>query len=456
MIHDCNEHNIKLPESAQKAIDTLSIGGFSAYAVGGCVRDSLMGKKAFDYDITTSALPNQISAVFKDFKTVETGIKHGTVTVIIDGDPLEITSFRKETGYSDHRHPDKVEFTESLSEDLRRRDFTVNAMAYNPKDGLVDLFGGKKDLKSGIIRCVGNPEKRFSEDALRILRAMRFSAVLGFSIESKTSDAMKKAAPYLKYVSAERITAEFMKLICGKNASRILERYSDILGCIIPEMIPVFSCPQHCRNHRYDVWHHTLKALEISDPDPVIRLAVLFHDIGKPSVRAVDKNGYDTFHKHPEKSAEAANAIMTSMKLDNRTKSQVLWLIKHHDQILPVTNVRVKKLLRSGGPELFEKLTRVSLADNSAKTEIIGRQRKHCADDAMEVMRSVIADGECFSLKDLKINGNDLIELGFKPGKDIGRTLNFLLDLVIENKLANDSESLKDSALGILKGLMYP
>lgn len=448
--------DIQLPNYITKAIDMLNAGGFSAYLVGGCVRDSVMGKLPHDYDIATSALPEETTRIFENYPTIATGLKHGTLTVVINGKPIEITTYRTEGDYSDHRHPDNVKFTDSLSEDLSRRDFTINAMAFGAREGIIDSFGGIDDITGKIIRCVGDPQKRFDEDALRILRALRFSSTLCFDIDTQTNRAMDQLSGLLAYVSAERIREEFSKLLCGKNARKILETNSAVIFQIIPELQPMFGCTQNSKYHRYDVWHHTLAALRSTPSDLETQLAVLFHDIGKPYVKTTGSDGFDHFFGHSAKSAEITETVLNRLKFDNKTKNNVLWLVRHHDEAIPLTETRVKRLLASGGDALFIKLTRVLYADNTAKTKDIAEQRKSCADDAIKIYNNIISAGECLSLKNLKINGTDLISLGFSPGKEMGAVLQELLGLVLENKIKNEADALRDTALTMKAQAMYP
>jgi len=449
---------IKLPQNVKKAIDMLYAGGFSAYAVGGCVRDSLMGRIPNDWDITTSALPEEIKAVFADFKTIDTGIKHGTVTVLMDSMPLEITAYRKEGIYSDHRHPDNVEFTRDIREDLKRRDFTVNAIAYNHLEGFVDIFGGMEDIENKIIRCVGEAENRFREDALRIVRGIRFASVLGFEIDPSTAKAMDKLRADLKFVAAERITEEFKKLICGKNVPRILREYSPIICEFIPEIAPMINCGQISRYHIYDVWEHTLKALEHCvelTGDLETRLAVLFHDIGKPKAKIYDEvKQVNHFYGHAPISADMAEELFTRMKFDNKTKENVTWLIRHHDEKVPLKELRVKRIVGSVGEEQFVKLLHLMECDNSAKATNVVEERKDYTDLTLNVLQKLKDEDACLNLKTLKIKGSDLMALGMEPGKRIGAVLEELLDLVMVGQLKNDPDALRHKAKKLIA--MYP
>lgn len=449
---------IDLPENVKKAIDILYAGGFSAYAVGGCVRDSLMGVTPHDWDITTSALPEEIKSTFSDYKTIDTGIKHGTVTVLMEGQPLEITTYRKEGDYSDHRHPDKVDFTHDIRDDLKRRDFTVNAMAYNHIEGFVDIFGGTDDLKRGLIRSVGKAGDRFREDALRIVRGLRFASVLGFEIEEETALAMDELRSDLKFVAAERIADEFRKLICGKSAVAVLRTHPEIIAEFIPEIREMIGCEQRTRYHIYDVWEHTLKALEHSmklSDDLETKLAVFFHDIGKPRARIYDEvKSCHHFYGHAQISADMTFDILSRLRFDNRTKDIVCRLIRRHDEKVPLSELRVKRLIAAEGEENFMRLLRLMECDNSAKAEFVVNERSSYTEDTMNILRKLKDEDACLSLKTLRIGGHDLIELGARPGKIIGAVLNELLDMVMTGKLENDPIALRNRAKQLIA--MYP
>ncbi len=434
--------------ASETAVAMLKSNGFEAFLIGGSVRDFIMGLPIGDIDITTNATPTQVKEVFKDFRVIETGIKHGTVTVLIDKEPLEITTYRSEGTYSDNRHPDSVQFSKSLSDDVIRRDFTMNAIAYDFTDGFCDLVGGIDDINNKIIRCIGNAETRFREDALRILRALRFSSVLGFTIEENTKDAIHKCKDLLKNISAERIQVEFVKLICGKNAYNVLKDFSDVIAVFIPEIKTCVGFEQKNKHHCYDVYTHTLKAVEKSNPIPVIRLALFFHDIGKPVVAHFDEKGEQHYYGHPKKSAEITERIMTRLRFDNDTKNKVVTLVAFHDSPIMVNdNVqpdkkRLKKIMSQIGKDLVSDLIHIKYCDNSAQNP-----EYFCGEEfykaTYEMINEIINNQECFSFKDLKINGNDLISMGFK-GKDIGKILNNILDLVIKEKIKNETIEITD------------
>ena len=425
------------PES-KTAIETLKSKGFEAFLIGGSVRDFVMGLPIGDIDITTNATPEEVKQVFADFRVIETGIKHGTVTVLINNEPLEITTYRSEGTYSDNRHPDSVVFSTSLADDVVRRDFTMNGIAFDFDNGFCDLVGGLPDIKNKIIRCIGNAETRFNEDALRILRAMRFASVLGFEIETETKNAIHKCRDLLKNISAERIREEFTKLICGKNAYNVLQEFSDVICVFIPEISNCVGFEQKNKHHCFDVYTHTLKAVEKSSQNSIIRLALFFHDIGKPSVAHFDEKGEQHYYSHPKKSAEMTEKIMTRLRFDNDTKNKVVTLVRMHDSPIMVNDMtkpdrkRVKKIMSQIGEDLIFDLIEIKYCDNSAQNPEYFRGEdfyKECR----EIVNEILSTNECFSIKHLAINGNDLIALGFK-GKKIGEALEKTLTAVIDGR----------------------
>lgn len=435
-------NSVKLPAFAQTVIERLERAGFEAYAVGGCVRNPLMGLTASDCDITTSALPEETEKIFSDMKVAETGLKHGTVTVISRGAEAEITTFRTEGGYSDFRRPDKVTFTRSIGEDLARRDFTVNALAYSPGKGMVDLYGGEKDLKNNVLRCVGDPEKRFEEDALRIMRGLRFMAVYGFEPEKGTNAAFHNKKELLKEISAERINSELCKLLCGeaRYLERVLKEYWDVLSVVIPEISPCRGFLQNTHYHNRDVWEHTVSAVCSIEPVDYLRLTMLIHDLGKPSCYQF-YNGEGHFKGHAVVSAEICKEIMSRLRFDSVTAKKVLFLVERHDMPIKDDPVLIKKHLSRFGSDLYMDLIKVHIADDTAKAEIAqGRIAGYNA--AAETAKRIIAEKDCFSLKDLALNGNDIKEMGYK-GREIGKALDFLLDGVIEGNCPNSPEELR-------------
>ena len=434
------DRKVILSDAARTVIERLNENGYEGYAVGGAVRDSLLGLTPHDFDVTTDATPDVTASLFKDFNVIETGIKHGTVTVLISGEPIEVTTYRCDGDYLDGRHPEKVSFTRSLAEDLKRRDFTVNAMAYSDKNGLVDLFGGENDLENGIIRTVGKAEDRFNEDALRILRALRFASTYGFEIEKQTASAILKLTENLRHLSAERIFSELKKLIVGKNAERILLDYPYVFAEILPELKDSIGFLQHTPYHLYDVYTHTVKTVSACPSDATVRLAALLHDCGKPETFKME-NGVGHFFGHAAVSTEKARNALNRLKTDNATKDAALTLIKYHDAVIEENERAVKRWLGKLSPELFSSLIDLAVADNSAKTEeSLERLKRY--ESIRGIAEDILKKEECFSLKQLKINGSDLISLGFPKGRMIGETLNILLEKVISGECENEKEAL--------------
>lgn len=427
---------LRLSKGALWAIKRLDDSGYEAYAVGGAIRDLLMGREANDFDITTSATPEQMKAVFSGERVIETGIKHGTLTVLYEGEPLEITTYRKDGEYDDNRHPRSVEFTSALEDDLSRRDFTINALAYNPiSDTLVDLFGGQKDIKDKVIRAIGEPKRRFTEDALRILRGARFSSQLDFEIEPKTKRAMLECAPLLENISRERIAIELNKLLCGKNAKNaILDNY-ELLALIIPEIGMMHGFDQKNDWHIYDILTHTALVVENTPPITHLRLVALLHDIGKVHTFTIDANGVGHFYGHGIVSAERAREFFTEYKYDNDTKSKCVKLIARHDNYIEEDRVYIKKRLNRMGKDAFFDLLAIQRADNLAQNP--KKTKMPHFDIVEQIANEILAENACFSLKDLAIDGEDLIENGFKAGKQLGEILDFLLNEVIEERAEN-------------------
>lgn len=427
-------------EKANKVISALTKAGYEAYIVGGFVRDMIMGREPHDADITTSATPEKVKEVFKDFKTIDTGLIHGTVTVLFEGTAFEITTYRTEKGYSDNRHPDSVAFTSSLKEDLSRRDFTVCALAFNEKEGFIDLFGGKEDIERKVIRCVGEAKKRFEEDALRILRCLRFASVLSFDIEKNTKKALFECKDLLLKISHERIFAEISKLLCGENAHTIIKDYSEILEVILPEIKNMKGFDQHNFHHIYDILCHTAEVVRNTPPLLHLRLAALFHDSGKADCFSIDEKGVGHFYSHPSISAEKAERALTRLKSDNETKKKVVDLVKRHDTPIEEDERIIKKKLRSMGEETLRDLIKLKRADTMGLAPEFHSRKEHF--DRLEKMIDEVLESQaCFSLKDLAIKGNDLLILGFK-GREIGEKLNTALEAVIEGKVQNEKSDL--------------
>ncbi len=435
---------ILLPKEVEYIIDTFYNAGYKAYAVGGCVRDSLMNKQPYDWDICTNALPQTVKQLFTAHNVIETGIKHGTVTLVIDKTPYEITTFRKETTYSDNRHPDSVAFVTSLEDDLSRRDFTVNAMAYNHYDGLIDLFNGRVDLANKIIRAVGNPDKRFNEDALRILRALRFASTLEFTIEAETKKAIQKNKQLLNNIAKERIWAEFKKLMLGAGCVEILRQFADVIAVFIPDITPMIGFKQNHPMHCFDVWEHTLHALDNAHADLLLRLSVLFHDIGKPKTHFTDEKGISHFYGHNNVSKDIALNTLSVLKVENKLKNDVVTLVDFHDRIITPSTKSVKRTIyKIGSERLFKLLLQVKLCDIKAQTPLIVNERVEEINNISNIFNKLQNDNKLVTtVKELNINGNDIILLGVKSGKNIGKILNKLLAMVIDNKLENNHDEL--------------
>ena len=431
-----------IPAEIELILERLESAGYSAYLVGGCVRDLLLSRAVSDYDITTSALPEETEAVFSDMRVIETGIKHGTVTVVSGSYNVEITTFRTDGEYLDSRHPESVSFSDRVEDDLARRDFTVNSVAMSCDGEIIDPYGGREDLARRTIRCTGDAEVRFCEDALRIIRALRFSSTLGFEIESKTSDAIHKYRDLLKRISVERVFTELKKLLCGDGVFRILTEYPDVICTIIPEMTPSVGFDQKNPYHIYDVYTHTAKTVEEIEPDATLRLAMLFHDIGKPYLYTEDEDGTRHFHGHPERSAAIARERLLAMHADGETVRLVTLLCSMHDRTIVPEKKPVKRLLSKLTYDEVKMLCKVQLAD-AASHAPDRRQRAEDAAAAMAIAEEIVRGKECFSIKDLAVNGDDLIELGYR-GREIGDELQRILDRVINEEPMNDKKSISE------------
>ena len=436
---------MRIPKDVKVILNKLNEFGYEAYVVGGCVRDSLIGKQPKDWDICTNAKPEQTMEVFKGFHIIPTGLQHGTITVMLNGEGYEITTYRVDGDYSDGRHPDSVSFTSSLSEDLARRDFTFNAMAYSEDEGIVDLYGGVEDLKKKRLKCVGNPTERFNEDALRIMRAIRFSSVLGCKIEENTHNSMVELYTNLDKIAKERINVEFSKMLCGKTPMFMLNEYQFIFSHIIPEIKPMIGFKQNNPYHWLDVWNHSLHVLfEVKEKDLALRLAALFHDIGKPSCYIEGEDGIGHFYGHADKSVEITEKIMKDLKYSNDMIDEVLTLIKYHDMQISLSNKFIRRMLNKMPKETFEKLLILKKADILGQAKVDREKRLGEVDKLGQMLAEFKMEEECFSLKQLKINGNDLIKMGIKPGKEMGQILNKLFEMVIEEEIENDSQVLKN------------
>ena len=443
---------LRLPQTVRGLLDRLESNGFEAWVVGGCVRDSLLGLTPHDWDVTTDALPGQVADCFADCRVIETGLRHGTVTVLASGEPYEITTFRVDGRYSDGRHPDKVEFVRSLREDLARRDFTVNAMAYSPRRGLADCFGGRADLDARLIRCVGDPDVRFGEDALRILRALRFASTYGFSIEERTAESLRANRERLRSVAAERIAAELNRLLTGRGAADQLGRFPEVFAVFLPELAPMFGFEQRNPHHDSDVWAHTLRALAQGTGELEVGLAILLHDCGKPRCFTVDENGVGHFYGHAQVSAELARGALRRLRYDNATTARVVKLVLHHDTDLFPLPKRIRRLLHELGEELLWKLLAVKRADILAQAAAYREENLARLAEARACLERVLAEGQRCRLEDLALDGRDLLALGAPEGRAVGECLRFLLDRVIDGGLENRREPLEAAARAFLTG----
>lgn len=441
---------IEIPERVQSIIDTLVENGYEAYAVGGCVRDSLIGRTPNDWDITTSAKPFEVKSLFK--KTIDVGIEHGTVTVMLDNVGYEVTTYRIDGDYIDNRHPEEVQFTKDINEDLARRDFTINAMAYNETNGLIDPYDGAKDLDKKLIRCVGNPSERYNEDALRMLRAIRFSAQLGFDIEKETYNAIKNNSHLIKNISVERIRDEITKIIMSDNPEKFLVLYdTGLLELIMPEFIPNINCPQNSPWHKYTVDEHILRALMNIENRFDLRWTMLLHDIGKAKCRYRDEKGIDHFWHHPEEGAILAEDILRRFNFDSFNLNKIVRLIRYHDIDMAVDGPKLRKTINTVGIDIFEDLITVMNADDSAKAEVVWIENREKYDAIKQSFEMFIENKYCLRKKDLAINGDDLIDLGYEQNSSLGKAINYLFDKVLETPSLNTSDSLKELASQYLK-----
>lgn len=433
-----NRTMIQLPDKVSYIINTIMEAGYEAYAVGGCIRDSILGRTPDDWDITTSASPHQVKALFP--RTIDTGIQHGTVTVMLDREGFEVTTYRIDGAYEDGRHPKEVTFTPELKEDLKRRDFTINAMAYNEKAGLVDIFEGVADLQKKVIRCVGDPRERFMEDALRMMRAVRFSAQLGYGIEDQTAKAIGELASNLALISAERIQTELIKLVTSPHPEALRTAYeTGITKVILPEFDRCMETEQNNPHHCYCVGEHILRSMEEIRPDKTLRLAMLFHDIGKPRTLTEDEKGIYHFHGHPAVSEEMTRTILRRLKFDNETLDYVTKLVRYHDYDVIPKPANVRRAVLKTGELIFPLLLEVKEADLKAQSMYMRREKEEKLTAVGRVYQEILSQKQCVSLKTLAVTGTDLIkEAGMQPGREIGSMLQKLLDLVVEDPSLNE------------------
>ena len=432
-----------LPPAVAAALGKLEAAGFEAWCVGGCVRDSLLGKTPYDWDIATGALPQETAACFRGERLLHVGEIHGTIALVPEkGRPIEITTFRRETGYSDRRHPDAVVFCRQVEEDLARRDFTINAMAYHPRRGLVDPFGGQRDLKAGVLRCVGAPRRRLEEDALRILRCLRFAAQLGFSIEPETAAALLEKKTLLSLISPERVREELTKLLCGKYAPQVLREHSPVAFTVLPELAPMKGCTQETPYHCYDVWEHTLHALGHAPQDPALRWAVLLHDGGKPRKKTFSPDGTAHFYGHPPESGRIAREVLGRLRFSKREIQWIGALVDHHEDPLPMGEPQLKKLLGQYGEAFVRALFSLQEADMSAKAPGVFQQRLPDLEKSRRLAEEILRRGDCLTLRDLALKGADLAALGVPPGPEMGALLGRLLEAVLQGGAPNEREAL--------------
>lgn len=435
---------IDIPPKAQAVLDVLEQAGFEAYVVGGCVRDALMGRTPNDWDITTNALPHQVREVCEaaGFAVFDTGIEHGTVTVHVDHEPFEVTTYRADGSYSDGRHPDSVTFLQSIEGDLLRRDFTVNAMAYSPARGLVDVTGGQQDLSRRCLRCVGDAHKRFAEDGLRIIRGVRFASVLGFEIETSTAQAIHTDRHLLQQVALERISAEFIKLICGPAAVKMLLEYRDVVAVFLPQLEPEFGFEQLSPYHVYDVWEHSVRTCGVIAPLPHLRLAALLHDVGKPSCFFTDEGGRGHFYGHAQAGGPIADEACRTLKLSNAMRKSVVTLVENHDRNLPQTAKSMRRMIVALGPDACRDLYALFAADKLTHSGLNQVENMQALERSKELFELTLASMTAFSERDLAIDGRDLIQLGFEAGPVLGRIKREMFSLVVDGELANVREDL--------------
>ena len=434
------------PPEVRRALETLWAAGYEACPVGGCVRDTLLGGVPQDWDICTSARPEETMAAFAGRRVIPTGLRHGTVTLLLEGRPLEITTFRRESAYGDSRHPDRVEFVRGLEEDLSRRDFTVNAMAFASDGSVIDLFGGEEDLRAGIIRCVGAPEERFREDALRILRALRFASRLGFRLAPETATAVHAQRGLLARISRERCFSELKGILTGGDAGRILLEYGDVIFELIPELAAQKGFQQHSPYHIHELWVHTAMAVEAAPPEEILRLTMLLHDAAKPEKFFTDEAGIGHFYGHGEAGAAMADDILRRLRCDNDTRNTVTKLISLHDMAPPRTLKGTRRLLIRLGEADLRRLIACWRADSSDRASRVREENLAMIAVTESLLDELVSVENCFSLRDLAVNGRDLIDLGFTPGPALGETLRELFRLVTEEGLPNRREPLLEAA----------
>lgn len=426
---------------ARYVLSVLENAGYSAYVVGGAVRDLLLGKQPRDYDIATSALPWQTKMLFK--RTIDTGLKHGTVTVVENKECYEVTTYRSETGYADGRHPDAVKYVDNINEDLKRRDFTINAMAYSPKSGLIDLFGGQDDINKKAVRCVGEADRRFKEDSLRMMRGVRFAAQLGFELDDQAKKAARRCAVLIKRISAERILEESNKILLSPNPGKFrLLHELGVLQYIMPCVDNCFGVPQRNKYHIYDVGEHIMRAVENTEAEIVLRWSALMHDIGKPLCLSTDANGIIHFYGHHKESVKLASELLFKLRMDRNNAEDILTLVEYHDVRVDPSMQAVKRMMSRTGETLFAKLIDLQEADNRAKNEKYLSEKLERLEHTRQIYRKILAEGQPYMVSQLAINGRDLLKNGYRAGREIGDTLRTLLEEVIINPELNRREYL--------------
>ena len=442
----------QLPAPVGEVLARLAAAGFEAWCVGGCVRDTLLGKRPFDWDVATSARPEETRAVFAGERLVEVGAAHGTIALVPpEGHPIEITTFRSDGEYTDARHPDSVTFSRRLEDDLSRRDFTVNAMAYHPDRGLVDLFHGREDLEQGLLRCVGDPARRFQEDALRILRCLRFASQLGFAIQQSTGAALWEEKGRLQTLSHERVREELTKLLCGENAAPVLREYAGILFTLLPELAPMKGCAQETPYHCFDVWEHTLHAVDYAPQQGDLRWAALLHDAGKPGRKTRSADGVAHFYGHPPESGRIARQLLTRLRFSNKERDWIAALVDHHEDAMPMGEAHLKGLLGRYGERFVFTLFQLQEADMSAKAPGVFERRLPDLEESRALARAILERGDCLTLGDMALTGEDLKALGVAPGPEMGKLLRRLLEAVQRGEAANTPAALGELAKRLLK-----
>lgn len=433
---------IQIPAHALTVVERLERYGYEAYVVGGCVRDSLLGRNPKDWDVCTNALPEEVLRVFKRFHVIKTGLQHGTVTVMVDKQPVEVTTFRIDGAYTDNRHPDSVNFVSRVEEDLARRDFTINAMAFNPTRGLVDAFDGQADLKAGVIRCVGEPDARFNEDGLRILRALRFAARYNFGIETETAFSIHRNRHLLENVSVERIFTELKGILIGEGVLGMMQAFPDVFAIIIPELAPTIGFDQHNPHHCFDVWTHTAHAVQAAPEDELIRLALLLHDIAKPATFTRGEDGKGHFYGHGTRGADMARSILRHLKSDTATLDAVVTLVREHDNTLPTTAPGMRRTIGRLGLNTLHQLLAIKQADMDGQSTHEREQKQTTLRNARLLLEDVLEEPPAYTVGDLALTGRDLIAMGVNPGPTLGAILKTLLCEVQDETLPNTREAL--------------